>query len=272
MADRSSLYARYLGLLGFRSAPAGIEGLRQLVRGHLCRVPWENVTKLLLLEREGAGRAVTLEEFLDGVEKQDLGGTCHSLNPYFADLLRYSGFDADLYAADMTTPNCHTSIRVKVDGVPYHVDVGYGGPFREPMRLDSLPYRLREGNLSYELNRNSHEDAYEMSLLSGSERVHGYVVHEPPRSFEFFAPQIRDSFSPGRRFVSSLRIVRFFEDYSLELINRTLTFRRGDEFRETELRNLFEMKEVLATQLEMSRCPIEEALAVLERLTGAPFY
>src|ERR1017187_3649094 len=83
---------RYLRLLGIRTpiaGPAGWDeaGLDEVVHRHLCRVPFENVSKLLLLGREGAGRVTTLTEFLDGIEHYDLGGTCHTNNPFLASLL-----------------------------------------------------------------------------------------------------------------------------------------------------------------------------------------
>src|SRR5690348_11061080 len=141
------IYLRYLRLLGIEGIPSGLEGLREIVRRHIRQAPFENVSKLLLFAREGAGRAVPLAEFLDGIERFDLGGTCYSSNPHLADLLRRLGYDADLLGADMTAPNVHTSVRVRVNGVAYHVDCGYGGPFREPLRLDRLPHEFSEGTL-----------------------------------------------------------------------------------------------------------------------------
>src|ERR1035438_69834 len=59
-----------------RAAVLDEAALDEIVRRHLCRVPFENVSKLLLLGREGAGRVTMLAEFLDGIEHRDLGGTC----------------------------------------------------------------------------------------------------------------------------------------------------------------------------------------------------
>jgi arylamine N-acetyltransferase len=75
-------YQRYLRLLEIDGLPAGLEGLRRIVYQHLLRVPFENVSKLLLLNAEGAGRITALPEFLDGIEYQDLGGACYTNNPF----------------------------------------------------------------------------------------------------------------------------------------------------------------------------------------------
>jgi arylamine N-acetyltransferase len=74
----TGLFQRYLRLLGIAGHPSGLDGLRTLVRRHLSAVPFENISKLLLLDRERAGRVTTLPEFLDGIEYSDLGGTCLS--------------------------------------------------------------------------------------------------------------------------------------------------------------------------------------------------
>jgi len=272
MSALSALYRRYLRVLGIEGEPAGLDGLRLLVRRHVRRVPFENVSKLLLYAREGAGRPIELGEFLDGIEQFDLGGTCHSNNPFLAELLRHLGYDADLHGADMSKPNVHTCIRVRVDGVAYHVDVGYGGPFRAPMRLHRLPYEFQEGSLRYVLSPNRREDAHEMSVVAGGERRHGYIVHGPPRSREFFEPAVRDSFAPGRTFMSCLRLVRIFDEHSVELVDRSLVVRRGAETRQTDLDDRAALKAALADELEMPRCPIDAALDILEQLNGKPLF
>jgi arylamine N-acetyltransferase len=272
MLPESELYARYLRRLGIEGVPSGLAGLQEIVRRHVLRVPFENVSKLLLYEREGAGRAFSLEEFLDGIERYDLGGTCYTCNPYLTGLLRHLGYDADLLGADMSVPDIHTCIRVRVDGIPYHVDCGYGGPFREPLRLDRVPHVFFEGSIQYILGPNAHPNAYELKSLSGGQRVHGYVVHDPPRAAAFFEPVIRKSFAAGQTFMNHLRIVQIFEDHSVELFDRHLILHRGSASVQTELANLAELKRAVAVELAMPRCPIERALAAMERISGAPLF
>ena len=272
MLPNAELYSRYLRVLGMESVPAGLRGLQEIVRRHICRVPFENVSKVLLYAREGAGRAFTLEEFLDGIEQYDLGGTCYTCNPYLTDLLRHLGYDADLLGADMTVPDVHTCVRVRVDGVPYLVDCGYGGPFREPLRLDRAPHVFFEGSIQYLLVPNAHPNAYEMKCLSGGQPLHGYVVHDPPRTAAYFEPVVRKSFAAGQTFMNHLRIVRIFDEHSVELFDRKLTIHRAGASLQTELSNLGEFKRAVAVDLAMPRCPIEQALAVMERITGASLF
>jgi arylamine N-acetyltransferase len=259
---------RYLRLLGVCTPVAGIEGLHDIVIRHLCRVPFENVSKLLLLGREGTGRVTTLVEFLDGIEHCDLGGTCQTNNPFLASLLKAVGYEADLLGADMSKPNVHTSIRVRLDGAEYHVDVGYGAPFRRPIRLDRLPWEFVQGHFRFCFDRTASPDAYQASVYLGGQRLHGYLVHPPPRERAFFNGTVIESYRPGATFTSMLRIIRFFDDYAADLEGARLSVHRGAETTSKQLRNMAELRAAVAGDLAMPRCPLEEAVAVLERLTG----
>jgi arylamine N-acetyltransferase len=264
---------RYLRLLGIREPMPGravldAPSLDKIVHSHLCRVPFENVSKLLLLGREGAGRVTTLTEFLDGIEHRDLGGTCHTNNPFLASLLNALGYQADLYGADMSKPNLHTSIRVRLSGVSYHVDVGYGAPFRRAIRLDRLPWEFVQGRYRFVLDRADVPDSHQASVYSGEQRLHGYVVHPPAREASFFDNTVIESYRPGMTFTSMLRIIRFFDDYAADLEDAKLSIHRGRETTTKLLRNMAELRAAVAGDLAMPRCPVEEAVAVLEQHTG----
>jgi N-hydroxyarylamine O-acetyltransferase len=273
MSALPGIYQRYLRVLGVEGVPAGLDGLRVLVRAHLLRAPFENVSKLLLFGREGRGRFFTLPEFLDGIEHHDLGGTCHSANPFLGDLLRALGYEADLHGANMPPRlNCHTSLRVRIDPYAYHVDVGYGGPFREPIPLDRLPFEMVEGAHRYVLDRSPGEDGYEMSVFTGEERVHGYIVHGPPRSLEFFAPAMENSFGPKAAFLNCLRICRFFDGHSATLLNGSLSIHRGASAECRELSSVAEVEAALANDFAMPRCPARAAIEAMEQISGAPLF
>jgi len=272
---------RYLRLLDIRPPFAGSAGwtgrldeaaLNGIVHRHLCRVPFENVSKLLLLGREGAGRAATLAEFLDGIEHYDLGGTCFSSNPFLATLLHALGFDAELLGADMGKPNVHTSIRVRLSGTEYHVDVGYGAPFRRAIRLDQLPWEVEQGGYGFAFDRAAAPASYQASVYSGGQFLHGYVVHPPARDASFFHPALIESYRPGTTFTSMLRIIRFFDDHAADLQDARLSIHRGRETRTTCLSNMAELRSAVAGALAMPRCPIEEAVAILEKRTGKSIF
>jgi arylamine N-acetyltransferase len=256
---------RYLRLLGIDEAPRGVEGLRLIVRRHLIRVPFENVSKLLMFGVEGAGRAFTLDEFLDGIEHHDLGGTCYTVNPRLAELLQSLGWDPELLGADMTNPDVHVCVREN-HGPGYLVDVGFAAPFREPVPLDALPWSAAEGAQRYTFDQ--HPRGYSLSFGDSL----SYVAHEPPRPAEYFASVILDSFAPTAHFMNHLRISRFFEDYSVELLDRTMKRHRAQRTEEREFASMAELEEAVRTEFAMPRCPVREAVAVLERITGKELF
>lgn len=263
-------YGRYLRLLGFESLPNGLAGLEELVRRHLCRVPFENVSKLLLLNREGAGRVPTIGEFLDGIEFRDLGGTCYTNNPFLHRLLVAIGYDAQLLGADMQQANVHTVIRVQLGGAAYHIDVGYAAPLRRPITFDEMPVAIQEGELRYELFRNG--DGCEMRVSTDSGYVHGYHAHAVARSYDFFKQVVLESYLPGKTFMNCLRITRFFEEHSIELKDDVLTIRKGSVKTQRNLRSRAELRDVVDHDLAMPKCPVEEGLDVLERIAGRQIF
>jgi N-hydroxyarylamine O-acetyltransferase len=264
-------FKRYLRLLGIDHRPSGLSGLRLLVGHHLAKVPFENISKLLLYGREGAGRTTTLSEFLDGIEFSDLGGTCYSNNPFFAQLLRELGYDATLLGADMSQPNVHTCIRVGIDGLSYHVDVGFAAPFREPLRLDRLPAHIHEGNNRYTFQPDG-PDRYRMSMFSGDEPREFYVAHGPALPRSVLDEVVVKSFSLRSHFLQHLRISRVFDSYSVDLMDRKLYRHENGKTTLTEIRSLAGLMAALEEQFHMPRCPVEPAISILERLTGTPFF
>jgi arylamine N-acetyltransferase len=264
-------YLRYLRLLGFDHSPSGREGLRQLVRRHVIRVPFENVSKLLLVGRERKGRLTTLAEFLDGIEHHDLGGTCYTANPFLAELLRELGYDADLLGCDMRSANVHTAIRVRIGEDKYHVDVGYGGPFYEPLPLTGLPHEIKQAPYHYVLNFGS-DGRLAIDVFRRAERVHGYAVNETPRKLEFFTNIILDSFRPTATFMTMLRVVRYFDDHAVELKNNVVTDHHANKNRKIRITSVDQLRKVFDTEFRMPRCPVEKAVATLEQITGQDFF
>lgn len=265
-------HLRYLRLLGFDEPPSGVEGLRSLVVRQVCCVPFENISKLMMYGRERRARLTGLPEYLDGIEFHDFGGTCYTANPYFAQLLAALDYDVDLLAASMRTPNVHTCIRVRMEGKEYHVDVGYAAPFRQPIPLDRLPLEIHDGSDRYVVGRS--EDGGELTIgaFSGRDRIHGYRVHDKPLTIDFFEQTILHSYLPSKTFMTCLRVARFSEQGSVHLRNCFLTINDGRDQTTRQLGKLSELEETFAGPLAMPRCPVREAVAVLEEQTQQSFF
>ena len=267
-----NLFERYLNLIGIKSVPTGVDGLRDVVLKHLCSIPFENISKLLLFGKEKVGRPITLSEYLDNIEFQGLGGTCYSNNPYLHQLLSFLGYKTYLLGADMDSPNVHTCIRAIVNSHQYHIDVGYAAPFREPIRLDNTPREIKHGKYSYQLRKIDNIGQYGMEVFSDGEKVHGYVVNEFPREFAFFSEIIRESFNTGNIFMSCIRITRFFKDKTVELKNRTLTIYNGEKSCSRILRSIEEIETAVTNELRMPNCPVRKGIDILEQVTQRSFF
>ena len=267
-----SIYHRYLDVLKISKSKPSLVALTKIIKAHLMFVPFENVSKLLLFDREKNGRPITLPEFLDSIEFLDLGGTCYSSNPFLRDLLSFLGYKANLLGANMNQPNVHTCIRTGLNSHQYHIDVGYAAPFKKPIPLDNIPYKIKHGNYTYLLKKIKNVNKYGIEVLSDGEKIHGYIINEVHRNFDFFSNTILDSFKPGNTFMSCIRITRFFEDRSVELKNRTLTIYNGQECYSKTLRNIEEIETAVKNDLMMPKCPIQKAIKILEEVTQKSFF
>ncbi len=267
-----SSYRRYLGILGLQQPVKGLDGLKHLVFRQVTKIPFENVSKLLLFGREGNGRTLTMEEYLDGIEQRDLGGTCYSCNPFFSKLLKWLGYDADLLGADMKAQNVHTCIRVRIDGVHYHVDVGYAAPFLIPIRLDRLPYAINQGDFRYVIDKpfSPSDNRLGVTIVSDDDNtvLHGYRVNEVPRQPEFFKQTIRDSFGPDHHFMHTLRITKVFASRVIEIRDNLLLHIEGEHCSKEILTDMAMLKKAVSERLQLPRMPIEAAVSIFESLTG----
>ena len=109
-----------------------------------------------------------------------------------------------------------------------------------------------------------------LTFRSTGEPSLSYVAHDPPWTLDFFTDIIRASFAPTAHFLNRLRIARFFEDYSVELLDRTMSIHRDGQTVQTEFATIEDLERAVATDFGLPRCPVREAIAVLERHTGRP--
>ena len=103
----SDLFERFLHLLGVNRRKPCSGALDELVTAYMMRVPFENVSKLYYMKRYGLRGLPNLEQYLEGIELYNFGGTCYSNNYYLHLLLTYLGYDVMLCGADMFDPDVH---------------------------------------------------------------------------------------------------------------------------------------------------------------------
>jgi N-hydroxyarylamine O-acetyltransferase len=211
----------YLARLGFdrgglaRLGPPSAEGLAELQRAHLQRVPYENLDIQL-------GRATTINPYQSAARIiAGRGGYCYHLNGAFALLLSALGYSVRWHVAgvqmrgESPAPASGNHLGLTVHGLPargnpdgmWLVDVGLGdGPF--------APLPLRAGEFN--------EGPFRYALAPSTVELLGWrFTHDPAGSFaavELRAdPAVQSDFtqmheylstSPGSSFVRTLAVMR----------------------------------------------------------------
>lgn len=224
------LLRQYLGVLGVSRRAPSLDALRELVAAHVTGIPFENISKLYYRKHLGLTGLVPLPLYLDGIERYHFGGTCYPNNFHLYTLLASLGYEVKLCGADMTNPDVHMVIMVRVDGQEYLVDGGYAAPFLAP-----LPRRLQTdfvvtlGRDRYGLKPQDENGCSRLELYRDGTLRHSYVAKPSPRKIEDFHAVIIDSFRPDATFMNAVLLARFYPDRSVVIHNLTRIESRGAE-------------------------------------------
>jgi len=221
--EQRLLFEKYLALLGLEISDPSFSFLCEIVKAYLIRIPFENISKLLL-KIHGQNYIPPLAEYLRGIELYNFGGTCYANNYYLFLLLEYLGYDVKLCGADMKNPDVHLISIVTINGLEYIVDCGYAAPFFKPLPRDlKEDYTFNFGEEKYIIkaqDRNGHTtiEQYFIGKLQ-----HWYTAKPQPRKIEEFKKVIQESYGGDATFMNAIRITRFIENGSLVLKNLYLT-------------------------------------------------
>jgi arylamine N-acetyltransferase len=227
MMYKKNLFDKYLDLLGVEVSSPSFEFLCRIVRAHLLRIPFENVSKLLY-KKEGMDDIPDLSTYLNGIEKYNFGGTCYANNHYLNLLLNHLCFDVKLCSADMKNPDVHIINIVTVEGGEYIVDGGYAAPFLKPLpRFLTGDYVLSLGPEKFILKPQDKNGLSKLEHYYNGEFKHWYTAKPKPRTIEEFSGVIKDSYSDDAMFMNIFRITRFTGSGSLVLRNLQLTETTG---------------------------------------------
>jgi arylamine N-acetyltransferase len=233
---QSALLDRYRSLLEVEPGPPSIDRLERLVRRQIQRVPFENISKLWRFKRHGLKSLVSLLDHLDGIEDRGFGGTCYANNWHFGQLLGHLGYDVAFCGADMSHPDVHTVLIVRLDGREFLVDVGYGAPFFQPVPRDAgRDLEITWGICRYVFRTPDRSGRTRLDLYRSGQLVHGYLAKPQPRSIEYFSEIIADSYRSDAHFMTALVVERFFAGRSVRIHNFKLSEAAPALHRETVL-------------------------------------
>jgi len=265
-----ALVDRYLRLLGVPRRPPSLLALAEVTTAQLCRVPFENVSKLLRLRRLGLAALPDLQLHLDGIEQLHLGGTCYANNYHLYQLLCALGYSARLCGADMSSPDAHLVVVVSISGRDYLVDGGYAAPFLAPLPLDaSAPQEIALGTDRYVLEPRDAAGCSRMILYRDGVERHGYQVKPAPRTIEEFASVIDNSFRPTSTFRNAVLLVRFWPGRSLTLHNLERIEVNGREVRRSALPDRAALAQEVERSFGIPRQVVTEAVEGIPELMDA---
>lgn len=129
---------RYLERLQYKKETSvSKQVLRELQKAHLLRIPFENLD--IHYQQE---ISLDLEAVFEKIVLNKRGGFCYELNGLFFHLLKAIGFDAKMISGRVATPKGtygpeydHLAIVVRLEGLDYLVDVGFGRFSLEPLNI-----------------------------------------------------------------------------------------------------------------------------------------
>ncbi|HPM36572.1 MAG TPA: arylamine N-acetyltransferase [candidate division Zixibacteria bacterium] len=221
-------FDRYLECIGVRRTAPSWEALAELTSAHLRRVPFENVSKIYRAHFLGIRKIPRLDEFLDGIERCNFGGTCYTNNYYMHLLLVHLGYRARLCSADIAVngapPDGHMVNVVSFGAKEAIVDVGYGEPFWKPIprnKADDIVLEL--GSERYVLKPQDQQGRSRLEVYRSNQLAHGYLLKPASKTIHDFAEVVDRSYEDKAPFLNRLVVTRFFEDWALVLRNHTLT-------------------------------------------------
>ena len=244
---------RYLMLLGVPESEPSLEALKAIVRAHLVKVPFENVSKLYRWKTSGARELPDCTRFLDGIERNHFGGTCYTNNYHLNQLLTSLGYDAVLCGAEMSKPDVHIVSISRIAGKEYIVDAGYAAPFLEPLPRD-LPsdHVISLGTDRYVLSPKDATGHSQLTLYRDGVVQHGYRVNPVPRRIEEFSNVIADSFRPDATFMNAVLLVKFGAGCSTVLHNMTHIECNGTTVRRTSFRTVEDLMAAIQKYFSIS--------------------
>ena len=263
--NNNILFDKYLKLIGVEAAVPSYEFLCRLVKAHIIKIPFENISKLLF-KKQGMNYIPDLSTFLGGIEKYNFGGTCYSNNYYLYLLLEHLGFDVKFCGADMKNPDVHLISMVKIDGEEYIVDGGYAAPFLKPLPRDlNTELVINSGNEKYIINPKDENGRTKVEQFCNGELMHWYTAKPQLRKIEEFRNVIEDSYADEATFMNALRITSFSENGSIALKNLALTETTGNSERTIKIKST-EVPAVAFKKFGVQEHLVKEALESIKEL------
>lgn len=264
------LFIKYLDILGLKRQRPSPESLKEIIKVHASKIPFENISKLYYRNRLNLKELIDFELYLDGIERFNFGGTCYSINYYLNRLLDWLGYDIKLCGADMSNPDVHIVNIINIKNREFLVDLGYAAPFSEPIPLDlQSDYSIRAGEKQYIVKPrkdrgNSRVELYQSGILR-----HGYVIKPEARNIKDFQTIISNSFEENATFMNTLLITRFVDNCFFTIHNMTITECNGIHSNSHLIESIYQLTSIIENRLGIPKRITTESISNLSMIMGA---
>lgn len=258
-------FVRYLKLLGIEKQRPSYEYLKEIVKAHVLKIPFENISKLYLYKSINLKKLIDFELYLDGIEKYGFGGTCYANNFYLNKLLSWLGFNIKLCGADMKNPDVHIVSVVNIENLEFLIDTGYAAPFSEPIPLDLLnDCTINMGVDRFVLKpQNINKQSY-LEMYRNGELIHGYRVNPRARKIEEFQQVIKDSFKESSTFMNALLLTRFDSENFIVINNMSIIISSGKVSKKHSIDSIEQLSLVINKYFNIPKSIIMESIDKLQ--------
>ncbi len=258
----------YLEFLGLSPEPPSLDFLGRLLRAHLHRIPFENISKLWYFRRlaELGWSVPPPEIWTESVRRRNFGGTCFTINSNLYRALLELGYDARLMRV---AGGGHLSVGVRLEGRLHLVDPGLGAPLFAPVDLsrDTSVDWCGRGMRIYPMR--NEPGAYHMDHYSDGKRKLAWTFSTLPEPLSQFGPNIDNSYSPTGYFMVYMTCSLYSAnpDRNLSLANSAFTVRHADGRKiVTVLDSVEDIETVLREEFRLPGLPVREAIETLAGL------
>ena len=265
----TTIFNRYLNILGVERTEPVWDKLAEITSAHLVTIPFENVSKIYQVYIQQNRKFSDLKEYLDTIENNQLGGTCFTNNYFLNLLLIHLGFQARICSANISVPGArpdsHMVNVVQIDGREVVVDVGYGAPFWHPFYCDSKSdVEQIFASDKYVLKPKDKDGNSKLDVYHKDQIVHGYLLKSQPKTLHDFKEVIEFSYSDKGTFLNRLVFVKFYQGTYVALRNNKLTETTQESSKVTTLHSRQEIINVLQMNFSINA---EIACAVIDVLS-----
>lgn len=261
---------KYLKLLDTQKRPPSVSFLAAIVKSHLMKVPYENISKIIRFHKTGPS-IPTLEEFVSGITENTYGGTCFAQNIYLNHILNYVGFQSELVGIHKDGIPSHLSLRVNIEGANYFVDVGIMSSFAGPFRIHPAESFSRDlGNQRFVFTPHSDLENYSLEIWRDGQVIRKF---ESSSSSTFTEHDldigIQKTFERSAMFMTTLCVHRVFDTYSVGVWNNSFYKINGVERSVRQIQSYSELQSVFNNELSLPKYPLKLVLNLLQD-NGAP--